>query len=189
MLAFRNRLESGLKAISPHAVIFGEAAGRLPNTTLFAVEGMKAETAVIAFDLEGIAVSSRAACSSGKVQPSHVLAAMEISPALVRGAVRVSLGWNTAEADIERFLAARRRLANALYRGHKYRRLNGLDWRTFSRPFEWFKRPTWGDRQRTNPSQNIAITDLIQPAVLETVSGGMNAGRTRDRRSGSPYRR
>ncbi len=92
MLALRNRLESGLKAISPHAVIFGEAAGRLPNTTLFAVEGMKAETAVIAFDLEGIAVSSGAACSSGKVQPSHVLAAMEISPALVRGAVRVSLG-------------------------------------------------------------------------------------------------
>jgi hypothetical protein len=188
MLALRNRLESGLKAISPHAVIFGEAAGRLPNTTLFAVEGMKAETAVIAFDLEGIAVSSGAACSSGKVQPSHVLAAMEISPALVRGAVRVSLGWGTGEADIERFLAARRRLANALCRG-QYRCLNGPDWRTFSGPFEWFKRPTWGDRRRTNPSQNIAITDLIQPAVLETVSGGMDAGRTRDRRSGSPYRR
>lgn len=74
----------GLKAISPHAVIFGEAAGRPPNTTLFAVEGIKAETAVIAFDLEGIAVSSGPACYSGKVQPSHVLAAVEISPALVR---------------------------------------------------------------------------------------------------------
>jgi len=57
-------LESGLKA-SPHAVIFGEAAERLPNTTLFTLEGMKAETAVIAFDLEGIAVFSGAACSSG----------------------------------------------------------------------------------------------------------------------------
>jgi cysteine desulfurase len=88
MLALRNRLESGLKAISPHAVIFGEAAGRLPNTTLFGVEGMKAETAVITFELEGIAVSSGAACSSGKVQPAHLLAATEISPALVRGAVR-----------------------------------------------------------------------------------------------------
>jgi cysteine desulfurase len=118
MLALRNRLESGLKAISPHAVIFGEAAGRLPNTTLFGVEGMKAETAVITFELEGIAVSSGAACSSGKVQPAHLLAATEMSPALVRGAVRVSLGWGTGEADIERFLAARRRLANALCRGH-----------------------------------------------------------------------
>jgi cysteine desulfurase len=118
MLALRNRSESGLKAISPHAVIFGEAAGRLPNTTLFGVEGMKAETAVITFELEGIAVSSGAACSSGKVQPAHLLAATEMSPALVRGAVRVSLGWGTGEADIERFLAARRRLANALCRGH-----------------------------------------------------------------------
>ena len=73
-------------SICPHAVFFGEAAGHLPNTTLFAVEGMKAETVVIAFDLEGIVVSSATACSSGKVQPSHVLAAMEISPAFVRGA-------------------------------------------------------------------------------------------------------
>ena len=71
MLALRNFLESGLKAISPRAVIFGfgfgAAAERLPNTTLFAVEGMNAETAVIAFDLAGVAVSSGAACSSGKV--------------------------------------------------------------------------------------------------------------------------
>jgi cysteine desulfurase len=117
MVALRDRLESGLKAISPTAVIFGETAERLANTTLFAVEGMKAETAVIAFDLEGIAVSSGAACSSGKVQPSHVLAAMGISPALLRGAVRVSLGWTTDEADIERFLAAWRKLASALSKG------------------------------------------------------------------------
>ena len=67
MLALRNRLEAGLKAIAPQAVIFGESAARLPNTTLFALPGMKAETAVIAFDLEGVAVSSGAACSSGKV--------------------------------------------------------------------------------------------------------------------------
>ena len=85
MLALRNRLEAGLKAISPQAVIFGVGAERLPNTTLFSLEGMKAETAVIAFDLEGVAVSSGAACSSGKVQPSHVLAAMGVSPALLRG--------------------------------------------------------------------------------------------------------
>jgi cysteine desulfurase len=119
MVALRDRLESGLKAISPTVVIFGETAERLPNTTLFTVEGMKAETAVIAFDLEGIAVSSGAACSSGKVQPSHVLAAMGISAALLRGAVRVSLGWTTDEADIERFLAAWRKLASALSKGRE----------------------------------------------------------------------
>jgi cysteine desulfurase len=114
MLALRDRLEAGLKAISPRAVIFGAGAERLPNTTLFALDSMKAETAVIAFDLEGIAVSSGAACSSGKVQPSHVLAAMGVSPALTRGAVRVSLGWSTAETDIESFQNAWRKLATAL---------------------------------------------------------------------------
>jgi cysteine desulfurase len=118
MRTLRDTLEAGLRAITPHAAIFGEAAVRLPNTTLFAVKGMKAETAVIAFDLEGFAVSSGAACSSGKVQPSHVLAAMGVSPALLRGAVRVSLGWTTTESDIERFLAAWRKLAKALSKGH-----------------------------------------------------------------------
>ncbi len=119
MLALRNVLETGLKAITPHAVIFGATAERLPNTTLFALAGMRAETAIIAFDLEGIAVSSGAACSSGKVQPSHVLEAMEVSPALARSGVRVSLGWTTAGADIERFLAAWRKLSSALSRSHQ----------------------------------------------------------------------
>jgi cysteine desulfurase len=117
MLALRHKLETGLKAVTPGAVIFGAAAERLPNTTLFAAEGMKAETAVISFDLEGIAVSSGAACSSGKVQPSHVLAAMGVSPALTRGAVRLSLGWTTTEADVERCLGAWRKLATALSKG------------------------------------------------------------------------
>jgi cysteine desulfurase len=114
MLALRDRLETGLKTITPLAVIFGTQAERLPNTTLFAAEGMKAETAVISFDLEGIAVSSGAACSSGKVQPSHVLAAMGVSPELTRGAVRLSLGWATTESDVERLLGAWRKLATAL---------------------------------------------------------------------------
>src|ERR1700685_414286 len=118
MRTLRNKLETGLKAVTPAAVIFGAAAERLPNTTLFALQGMKAETAVISFDLEGIAVSSGAACSSGKVQPSHVLAAMGVSPALTRGAVRLSRGWTTTETDIERFLGAWRKLATALSKGH-----------------------------------------------------------------------
>ena len=117
MLALRNRLEAGLRAIAPAAVIFGAMAERLPNTTLFALEGMKAETAVIAFDLEGIAVSSGAACSSGKVQPSHVLAAMGVSSGLLRGAVRVSLGCETTETEVEALLNAWRKLATALSKG------------------------------------------------------------------------
>jgi cysteine desulfurase len=117
MRALRDTLEAGLKAIAPQAVVFGSGVDRLPNTTLFTLEGLKAETAVIAFDLEGVAVSSGAACSSGKVQPSHVLAAMGVSPPLLRGAVRVSLGWTTAESDVERFLDAWRKLATALSKG------------------------------------------------------------------------
>ena len=117
MLALRDLLEAGLRAISPQAVIFGQGVDRLPNTTLFSVPGMNAETAIIAFDLEGVAVSSGAACSSGKVQPSHVLAAMGVSPSLLRGAVRVSLGWTTAKEDVERFLGAWRKLAGALSKG------------------------------------------------------------------------
>ncbi len=66
----RDMLEAGIKAATPQAVMFGAAAARLPNTSFFAVPGMKAETAIIAFDLNGIAVSSGSACSSGKVQAS-----------------------------------------------------------------------------------------------------------------------
>ncbi len=117
MLALRERLEAGLRAIAPETVIFGAKAERLPNTTLFTVPGMKAETAVIGFDLEGVAVSSGAACSSGKVQPSHGLAAMGVLPPLTRGAVRASLGWSTTEADLESFLNAWRKLASALSKG------------------------------------------------------------------------
>ena len=121
MMALRNRLETGLLAATPDAIIFGrdQAVERLPNTTLFALAGIKAETAVIAFDLEGVAVSSGAACSSGKVQPSHVLAAMGVSRTLQRGGVRISLGWDTTEADVEKFLSAWRKLATALSKGRQ----------------------------------------------------------------------
>jgi cysteine desulfurase len=106
MRELRDRLEAGLRAATPGLIIFGAEAERLPNTTLFALDGLKAETAIIWFDLEGVALSSGAACSSGKVQPSHVLKAMGVSPALARAAVRVSLGPTTTEDDIERFLTA-----------------------------------------------------------------------------------
>jgi cysteine desulfurase len=120
MSRLRNELEVGLLAVTPDATVFGhETVERLPNTTLFTVAGVKAETAVIAFDLEGVAVSSGAACSSGKVQPSHVLAAMGVSAPLQRGALRVSLGWNSTEADVEKFLGAWRKLASALSKGRQ----------------------------------------------------------------------
>jgi cysteine desulfurase len=114
----RNRLEAGLKA-TPGMILFAADTPRLPNTTLFTVPGLKAETAVIGFDLGGIAVSSGSACSSGKVQPSHVLAAMGFGRELTEGAVRVSLGWSTSEADIDLALEAWRKLADALLRGRR----------------------------------------------------------------------
>jgi cysteine desulfurase len=111
--SLRNRLENGLRAVAG-TMIFSEAAERLPNTILFTAPGLKAETAVIGFDLEGIAVSSGSACSSGKVQPSHVVSAMGFEPEAAQGAVRLSLGWSTQEADINRTLEAWRKLGNTL---------------------------------------------------------------------------
>jgi cysteine desulfurase len=119
MRRLQHRLEAGLKSISPNVIVFGHAVERLPNTTLFAVPDLKGETAVIAFDLKGVAVSSGAACSSGKVQPSHVLEAMGIVPALARGAVRVSLGASTTEPEVDRFLEAWIEVSGALLKGSK----------------------------------------------------------------------
>ncbi|MGA9548197.1 MAG: aminotransferase class V-fold PLP-dependent enzyme, partial [Rhodomicrobium sp.] len=104
--ALQLNLEQGLRVFAPDAVIFGENAERLPNTTCFAIPGKSAETLLIAFDLEGIAISSGSACSSGKAARSHVLAAMGVKDSLGEGVIRVSTGWNTEDADIERFLAA-----------------------------------------------------------------------------------
>jgi cysteine desulfurase len=114
----KNHLEDGLKQ-TPEMIVFSETAPRLPNTTLFTVPGLKAETAVIGFDLAGIAVSSGSACSSGKVQPSHVLYAMGQGRELAQGAVRLSLGWSTSQTDIELALKAWRKLANTLLKGRR----------------------------------------------------------------------
>jgi cysteine desulfurase len=114
--SLRNRLERDLRETTG-AIVFSGDVPRLPNTTLFTVPGLKAETAVIGFDLEGIAVSSGSACSSGKVQPSHVLKAMGFGPEIAEGAVRLSLGWSTSAADIDRCLKAWRKLAGTLLKG------------------------------------------------------------------------
>jgi cysteine desulfurase len=114
MTALRERLEAGIRSITPDAIVFGAEANRLPNTTLVAMPGGKAETLVIAFDLDGIAVSSGSACSSGKVAPSHVLAAMGAASELARGAIRISTGPATTEAEIGRFLEIWQKLTKSL---------------------------------------------------------------------------
>jgi cysteine desulfurase len=98
-----NRLEADLKAAIPGMVIFG--AVRLGNVTNFAVPGVKNATAMMALDLAGLSVSSGSACSSGKVGPSHVLAAMGVAPELADCALRVSLGWNSTVDDVNAFVA------------------------------------------------------------------------------------
>jgi cysteine desulfurase len=108
----RASLEAGIAAIAPDAVVLGAAAQRLPNTAAVAMPGVTAETQVIALDLDGVMVSAGAACSSGKVGPSHVLQAMGVGPDLVGSTIRVSLGWTTSAADIAHFLEA----WTALYR-------------------------------------------------------------------------
>ena len=104
MRSLRDRLEAGL-AGRP-TVVFGQNAERLPNTSLFAVPGLRAETALINLDLMGIAVSSGSACSSGKVAASHVLAAMGVPGDLSSGAIRLSIGPATRENEIDLFLKA-----------------------------------------------------------------------------------
>jgi cysteine desulfurase len=117
MARLRERLETGLRAISAETVVFGLGVERVPNTTLFAIPDIKAETALIALDLEGIAASSGAACSSGKVSASHVLAAMGVAGSLAHGAIRVSLGPTTREDEIDFFLKAWRKLVMGLSKG------------------------------------------------------------------------
>ncbi|UQR67226.1 cysteine desulfurase [Bradyrhizobium sp. C-145] len=116
MATIRNHLEIGLRAVAG-VTVFADEVERLPNTVLFTAPGLKAETAVIGFDLAGVAVSSGSACSSGKVQPSHVLSAMGYDPTVAQGAVRLSLGWSTELEEINRALEAWRKLGNNLLKG------------------------------------------------------------------------
>ena len=111
--ALRDRFETGLPA---DAVVFGAGAARLPNTSNFSLPGLTAETAVIAMDLEGVAISSGAACSSGKVRVSRVLSAMGVAPDLAKAALRVSFGHESKESDVDEVLNA---LANVAARRNR----------------------------------------------------------------------
>jgi len=105
--ALRDRFEASLPA---SAMVFGKSTQRLPNTSNFALPGILAETSVMALDLDGVMVSSGAACSSGKVKPSHVLKAMGVSDDIARCALRISFGWNSTEADVDAALSSIGRL-------------------------------------------------------------------------------
>lgn len=98
------KAEQGLRALAPDVVIFGEGADRIGNTSNFAVPGVKNAVAMMGLDLKGISISSGSACSSGKVGPSHVLKAMGVPAELSECAMRLSVGWNSTDRDIEVFL-------------------------------------------------------------------------------------
>ena len=108
----RDNAEVALTSVAPDARVFASEAPRLPNTLCIGMPGVPASTQVMALDLAGVMVSAGAACSSGKVRRSHVLSAMGATPEEAESAIRVSLGWSTTEADVERLVDA----WTALYR-------------------------------------------------------------------------
>jgi cysteine desulfurase len=110
--ALRDRFESQLTTDHPEVAIFGLNAPRLSNTSCFALPGISAETAVMALDLDGVMVSSGAACSSGKVRPSHVLKAMGVSEEFAASALRISFGWNSTANDADALLASLEKLSS-----------------------------------------------------------------------------
>ena len=116
--ALRDRLERELRAIAPELRVVAAEVPRLPTISCLLTPGLPAETQLVALDLDGVAVGAGAACSSGKLAPSHVLRAMGFSEAEARAAIRVSLGWSTSDAELDRLVAA----WTALYRRWRQRR-------------------------------------------------------------------
>ncbi|HTW60068.1 MAG TPA: cysteine desulfurase family protein [Terriglobales bacterium] len=105
LAALRDRLEQGILAQVEEAVVNGGDAARVPNTTSIRFDHIEGESLVIAFDLKGLAVSTGAACSSGAIEPSHVLIAMGLRNDQARSSIRFSLGKQTTDADIDFALA------------------------------------------------------------------------------------
>lgn len=119
LAGWRDRLESDVLSIASDAVFFGAGASRLANTTNFAVPGIEAQVLLMSLDIEGVAVSSGSACSSGKVKRSHVLEAMGVPLALAQGAIRVSLGWSTRAEDLDLFGRAFEKAVRTVKARHK----------------------------------------------------------------------
>lgn len=104
MARLRDHMETELVHGVPGLVVFSQKAPRLPNTSMVGMDGIHGETLVMNLDLAGFAVSSGAACASGKGEGSHVLTAMGVRPSLAMSAVRISVGWNTGMLELERFI-------------------------------------------------------------------------------------
>lgn len=114
LAALRDAMERGCLEAAPGTVAIAAREPRLANTSCLSIPGAEAATIVMAMDLAGFAISAGSACSSGKVRPSHVLAAMGLAPEIRSGAVRVSLGPSTPAAEAMRFAAEWGRLASRL---------------------------------------------------------------------------
>lgn len=112
LASLRDEVEQALGALG--ARIFSAGALRLPNTVFFAIAGIDGETLVGKLDRAGFACASGSACSSANPEPSHTLLAMGVEPAVARGAVRVSLGRDTAAADVRRFIETFARVVGEL---------------------------------------------------------------------------
>lgn len=106
LAGLRDGIEARLRAAAPDVRFHGASAPRVANTTCLSMPGVPAETQLMALDLAGVAVSAGSACSSGKVRPSHVLAAMGVPEEEAATALRVSLGWETTQAEADLFVEA-----------------------------------------------------------------------------------
>lgn len=117
--ALRNTLESAVLEICPEAIVIGREANRLPNTSCIITPGVTSEAQLMAMDLAGIRVGTGAACSSGRVEPSHVLRAMNVPDDLARCAMRVSLGWASTAQDVEAFLLCYKSMMRRVRQRHE----------------------------------------------------------------------
>ncbi|NVJ99357.1 MAG: cysteine desulfurase [Alphaproteobacteria bacterium] len=108
----RDRIEEAVSAHANEAVVVGRDGERLPNTSCIIMPGVKGETQVMHFDLNGICVSSGSACSSGKVKVSQVLTGLGYEPEMAEASIRVSLGYKTEEADVDAFIEAWKSIYN-----------------------------------------------------------------------------
>lgn len=113
-LTLRKALESQIRSAAPDATLFVFSAPQLPNTLMVSMPNVKSETQLMHFDLAGFAVSAGSACSSGRIEPSSVLLAMDVPAEQAACALRISLGWNTSEDDVQRFAEAWVALYNKL---------------------------------------------------------------------------
>jgi cysteine desulfurase len=114
----RAKLEKGVLAVKDSR-LNGPKDGRLPGTAHFSFQGLEGSALVVALDMEGVCVSAGSACSTGAVDPSHVLSAMGIAPDWALGSLRVSMGWGTTERDVDRLLAVLPKAVEKMRAAHR----------------------------------------------------------------------